>query len=227
LHIPDRTRFFGGSALLTCALLAGCQHTGFQRAAPSPRATLLELPASSQQEADGCGVVTAAVLCAYHGVALPEEEQVRLGDYAQRNGGLSGAELCAVLNDAGLKTELFEGTRADLFEHIEAGRPVLTMISLDGEEYHYCLVNGFEPEREVLYVLDPRRGQVSLSAARFEEMWDRSHRFTLVAASDVVAHAAPAPELDELRAGDLTLSDRELKIIGFTALGILLLILIF
>lgn len=222
-----------------CIVLCGCQqHTaGFRSASASPDAVLLELPRLSQKEADRCGVVSVAILCGYHNATLPEDQFLRLGDLAARHGGLSGAEVRDALRAAGLGTALFAGTRADLRAHIDAGRPVLAMISLDGKRHHYCLVNGYEPGGDVLYIVEPRRGPVAVSADRFDALWERSRRFALVAAPDiaapdVVARAAPTSELavaqplEELRAGDINLSDRELTIIGITALAVLILVLI-
>ena len=221
MRIATLPLFFG------CALLSGCLSTGLSEAEPSADAVFLELPRVDQEEANRCGVVSLAILCAYHGVDLPLEEQFRLGRRAQSAEGLSGAELLTALESTSLKSALFSGTTADLHRHLDAGRPALVMISLDGEQHHYCLVNGYEPESDLLYLVDPRRGQVAAKTARFEEMWERSRHFTLVAAPDLVATAGSSPELEELRAGDISLSDRELAIIGLTVLGVLILILIF
>jgi len=222
-------RALGLALLVASAALGGCAQTGFRPAAPSARAVFLELPALSQEEAGRCGLVSLEILCTFHGVAVPEEDHLRLAQAVREQGGVSGAELQAVLRELGMGAALFQGSLGDaptgLRRHVDAGRPVLAMISLDGEAHHYCLVNGYEPEGDVPYVLDPRRGQVAVGTERFDSLWARSRRFTLVAAPGLVA-AASDPELEALHAGDITLSDRDLKIIGLTALAILILVLV-
>ena len=222
---------------LACGLTA-CRQTGFRRVSPSAQSVLIELPELGQEEANRCGLVALAVLCAHYGVTLSEQEQLRLAEQADRNHGLSGAELRRALEGLGMRVSIFSGTLDDaptgLRTHVDEGRPLLAMISLDGETNHYCLVNGYDPARDEIYLLEPRQGQVGLSSARFASVWDEARRFALVAVPDPLAQAGGAvlPEhseaaLEEMRAGDINLSDRELMIIGITAGAILLLVLIF
>ena len=58
---------------------------------------------------------------------------------------------------------------------------LLAMISADGDTNHYCLVNGYDASTEAVFLLDPRRGSIGMSAPDFERLWEEARRFTLLA----------------------------------------------
>lgn len=251
----------------------------------SPQAVVLDLPLVEQDELHECGLAAVTVLARYWGRPLPAEESAQLSRLAGEREGLSGSELRAALERNGWEVWIFRGALeagpTGLYHHIDAGRPLLVMISPDGRTNHYCLVLGYDPLAPSVLLLDPRRGRVATDLAAFERAWDHAQRFTLLAvprgtgvtgavalippgvplplervaielradteiealragapgpagalgvverAALELDQAAAAVELEALRAGDLTLTERELTIIGITAAAILLLVLIF
>jgi ABC-type bacteriocin/lantibiotic exporter with double-glycine peptidase domain len=176
--------------LPSCGILLGSANDPIDLDELSPRAVVLELPELRQDEQHTCGLVALDVLCAYWGVALPEPERLALRERAQTSAGLSGAELCAVLERAGFDAFVFAGTLdrgvSGLLRHVDRGRPPLVLIAPDGEDFHYCLVAGYDvdaarPERDAIVIQDPARGLVAFPRATLESWWERAGRFTLLA----------------------------------------------
>jgi len=73
------------------------------------------------------------------------------------------------LRRAGLRLQSGEMTVADLKHHTEAmERPVIAAVTFD-EEPHYVVVSGVRRGR--VYLMDPWRGLVSLTASAFVASW--------------------------------------------------------
>jgi ABC-type bacteriocin/lantibiotic exporter with double-glycine peptidase domain len=176
----------GRSLAVGLLLLAGaaCRSSGY---APqlSESAVTLDLPLVRQDDLYACGLASISALCQYWGVPIPAEESAALAALAAEKEGLSGGELCAALERFGMETFLFQGeidrSPTGLLHHVEAGRPLLVMLSPDGEANHYCLVLGFDEPRANLILLDPRKGEILVPFERFRRDWERCRRFTLLA----------------------------------------------
>jgi ABC-type bacteriocin/lantibiotic exporter with double-glycine peptidase domain len=167
---------------LLLELAGGCRTP----AAPlSSEAVVLELPVVQQDELWECGLAAITALAAYYGVDLAPELRAALAKTAVEREGLSGAELREALEGEGFTVFVFagvlEGGATGLFDHVDAGRPPLVMVSDDGELHHYCLVLGYDPPAGHIVLLDPRRGRVVLPVETFERDWERANRFTLLA----------------------------------------------
>ena len=189
---PD-ARASGWVAL--CALIGavlGCRSAELAPGALSESAVTLDLPLVRQDDLHACGLASVAALCQYWGVEIPAAEREELARTAAENEGLSGAELCAALERAGLETFLFQGSLdrspTGLFAHVDEGRPLIVMLSptagrapSEGSGHHYCLVLGYDEPRGNLVLLDPARGEVLSPLASFEKSWEACRRFTLLA----------------------------------------------
>jgi len=162
-------------------LLAAC------RASPalSPEAVVLDLPPIEQRELHDCGLASVEMLCAFWQVEVPAAERAYLARRAAEAEGLSGDELRAALERAGLETFLFEGTLdrepTGLYLHVDEGRPLLVMLDGRGGSPHYSLVHGYDPRGERIVLLDPARGRTAPERAAFERAWSACRRFTLLA----------------------------------------------
>jgi ABC-type bacteriocin/lantibiotic exporter with double-glycine peptidase domain len=181
--------------VLPRALVALCAALSLTACALSPRSpetlvltehtVLLVVPAVPQEELHECGLASLATLCGFHGVAIPAAEQQRLAALAREREGLSGAELRAVLIDLGMEAFLFQGSldwaATGLYHQIDRGRPPLVMISRDGETMHTCLITGYDPSTESVYLYDPVRGHLRVETDDFDELWSNARRFTLLA----------------------------------------------
>jgi Peptidase C39 family len=170
--------------LLTALLGSACASTA--PAKLSKDAVILDLRGAPQQsETYACGLVSVESLCGYWRVPLDEAAQADIAQTAEREHGLSGAEMCTALGSLGFETFLFEG-RLDhgttgLFHQIDAARPALVMLGTNPKHGHYVLCIGYdEPERQVC-LLDPVRGRVLLPYEDFEKSWSAREHFTLIA----------------------------------------------
>jgi len=116
---------------------------------------------------------------------VPADQRASLARLASDEKGLSGNELRAALESRGLETFLFRGAldRSDIgvYKQIDAGRPLVVMVSPDGKAHHYCLVLGYDEPRQNVVLLDPARGQVLRTTRQFDKDWEACERFTLLA----------------------------------------------
>lgn len=170
--------------LLALLCGGGCVSSGLDRV--SNQARILEVPGTPQpSETYACGPVAVESLCAYWRVPFPEATRADIARTAERDHGLSGAQMRAALEGLGFETFLFEG-RLDhgatgLFHQIDTARPALLMLSPRPEHGHYVLCIGYdEPERNVC-LLDPVHGRILVHYATFEKAWSAREHFTLLA----------------------------------------------
>jgi ABC-type bacteriocin/lantibiotic exporter with double-glycine peptidase domain len=178
----------GGLAVVAASALlltlAGCASPDGP-AALSPAAIVLQVPVVQQDELYECGLVSLSSLCQYHRVTIPPSVREALVRTASEREGLSGAELRTALEGLGLEVLIFPGTLdhsvTGLYRHVDEGRPLLVMTQELFGSPHYCLFAGYDPERDTVYLLDPRRGPVVWPVATFREHWERSQNFTLLA----------------------------------------------
>ncbi len=172
--------------VMIAAVLASCSNAATTHYPLSESAVLLEVPVIRQDQLFDCGMAAVSALCAYHGVEPEAAASADLAALAEASQGLSGGEVRAFLEAQGFETLLFRGTldhsETGALRHLDAGRPLLVMISFDaGELFHYCLLVGYDPGMDTVHLLDPRRGLVLLPTARFEQVWRPAERFSLIA----------------------------------------------
>lgn len=179
-------------AFALALILPSCRSARVEPHLLSDSAVVLDLPLVRQDDLYNCGLAAISALCQYWDVAIPADQRDALAQKAKDEKGLAGSELRDALQKDGLEVFLFRGTldRAEtgIYRHIDAGRPLLVMLSPDGKGHHYCLLLGYDEPRRNLVLLDPARGEVLRSIPVFERMWDGCQRFTLLAAP---AHASP------------------------------------
>jgi ABC-type bacteriocin/lantibiotic exporter with double-glycine peptidase domain len=191
-------RRLAAPALLVCVAvplaLAGCRSTKVGSPLLSDQAVMLDLPLVRQDELYNCGLAAISALCQYWDVDLPADQRATLARLASDEKGLSGNELRAALESRGFDTFLFRGAldRSDtgVYKQIDAGRPLVVMVSPDGKAHHYCLVLGYDEPRENVVLLDPARGQVLRTTRQFDKDWAVCERFTLLACPKDTATAA-------------------------------------
>lgn len=172
-------------------LVSACAGPG-TRGVLSKDAKILDLPIVIQDRMYDCGLVSVSALCKYWNTEIPEAAQVRLSNTAAEKEGLSGAEMCAALDELGFETFLFRGTldhqATGLFKQIDARRPALVMLESKPGTHHYVLFIGYDEVEKNACLLDPVRGRVLVPYETFESSWSGCDHFTLVA---VPLQAAP------------------------------------
>lgn len=203
-------RTLAGAALAVCAACAG---TSELRPQLSESAVHLEMPLVRQDALYDCGLAALSALCQHWGVAMPADERDALARKAEENAGLTGDDLCAALDALGLEAFLFEGaldrSPTGLYRHLDAGRPLLVMLSPGAQRNHYALVLGHDEPRDALVVFDPRMGEVVVPRASFARDWERCGRFTLLVAGPRAADGAPtAAGANDSGSSPNTLSER-------------------
>jgi ABC-type bacteriocin/lantibiotic exporter with double-glycine peptidase domain len=162
----------------------------------SEDAVTLDLPLVRQDELYECGLSAISALCQYWGVALPSELRMDLAKHAADEEGLSGAQLRTALESVGMETFLFRGSldrsETGIYKHVDAGRPLVVMLAIDGDRNHYCLVLGYDEPRRSIVLLDPARGEVLRPVDAFERTWANCERFTLLACPKVEEGELPS-----------------------------------
>jgi len=186
-------------ALLALALAgSACRSVAKPQAPLSASAVRLDLPLVHQDALYDCGLASISALCQYWGVQIPAAERADLARSAEAQAGLSGSELQTALEQLGFEVFLFEGsldrTATGIFSNIDAGRPLLVMLSADGTGHHYGLVLGYDEPRGNLILLDPMKGELLVPQPAFERDWARCQRFTLLASRSAAAPASHASE---------------------------------
>lgn len=171
--------------MLVALSLAACSAAPLGPAALSPDAIVLQVPVVQQDELYECGLVSLSSLCQYHRVSIPASVREALVRTAAQREGLSGAELRAALEELGLEVLIFPGTLdhsvTGLYHHLDEGHPLLVITQERFGSPHYVLVAGYDPPRDTVYLLDPRRGPVVWPVATFQANWERAQKFTLLA----------------------------------------------
>ena len=170
--------------LLALGLLAGCGIMPYRADHMSSNAVVLETPAVEQDGMYECGLASISALCGYYGVELEDSQRAELAELASSNDGLSGSELRAALERAGMEVYLYQGTVSDgptsLRANVVARRPVLVMTDMAGN-HHYSLVVGVDPDADSLVLLDPALGRIVMQTDDFQQRWDQTKRFTMLA----------------------------------------------
>jgi ABC-type bacteriocin/lantibiotic exporter with double-glycine peptidase domain len=190
----DRRRASTARVLALLALALGCsacQGVAQPQAPLSESAVRLDLPLVHQDALYDCGLASISALCQYWGVEIPAAQRADLARSAEAQAGLSGSELQAAMEQLGFEVYLFAGSldRAPtgIFGNIDAGRPLLVMLSPDGSAHHYALVLGYDEPHGNLILLDPMKGQLLVPQPAFERDWARCQRFTLLASRKAAA----------------------------------------
>lgn len=152
----------------------------------SDKAVLLDLPFEQQKTPNLCGLASVEMLTHYYGVSLNDAERQSLSDEAAKNQGISGAVLKAILEQTGYFVAVFPGTidrePTGIYRHLDSRRPLIIMQGTgDGKSGHYALLIGYDPERNLVALLDPARGRLAVRLENFKKSWMSANRFTLLA----------------------------------------------
>jgi len=165
--------------------LAACRSTSAETPMLSESAVTLDLPLVHQDELHECGLSAISALVQYWSLEIPPDLRAQLAQQADQENGLTGGDLRRALESVGMETFLFRGaldrSETGLYRHVDAGRPLLVMFSLDEDRNHYGLVLGYDEARQTIVLLDPARGEVLRRVEVFERSWNDCSRFTLLA----------------------------------------------
>jgi ABC-type bacteriocin/lantibiotic exporter with double-glycine peptidase domain len=144
-----------------------------------------------KQEKDGCGAASIAMVMQYwrkqqsrplDSSADPIEIQRVL--YSSKDHGIRASDLEHYFQQKGFQTFAFAGTKADLNQHLEKGRPLIVALKPSGLEtaLHYVVVVGVDPAQDVVYLNDAAgRKLLKQDWPSFEKQWSAVGHWTLLA----------------------------------------------
>lgn len=156
----------------------------------------LDVPFVKQNNKDGCGAASVAMVIQYwrrqEGGSgdLPGAAEI---ERALPSGTAHGTYASAIeryFRRNGYQVFAFRAEWADLKQHIEKGRPLIVALKPGaGRPNHYLVVAGVDWEHGFVFVNDPaERKLLKRDRATFEREWDAVGRWTLLAIPEADAH---------------------------------------
>ena len=144
-----------------------------------------------------CGGAAAAMVLRYWGArGVYAEAFAPLADRSA--GGIRTGALVRDLRGRGWTAVDAAGDLASLGRELDQGRPVIALLEVRPDRYHYVVVIGLTPQSVVLH--DPARGPSRVMTARdFDAAWKHSDRWMLTllpSAADRSLATKPGSDLD-------------------------------
>ena len=150
----------------------------------SSKAVITYPPFIRQKSPDLCGLAAAEMIASYYGQNLNQEDLDAIKKTAQKMGGASGQELKNLFQNSGFKVSVFPGSLTfgphNIFSEIDRGRPLIVMLK-KGLEGHYMTLDGYDPQKNLIILNDPRNGPIALPIKNFKMGWESAGKFTLLA----------------------------------------------
>lgn len=181
MRVPASTlAAVAGVVLLATPAAAAAQDSAL-RAPATVAGRLLDVPFLPQTE-DLCGGAAVAMVLRYWGDGARPDDFAALVD--RTRAGIAADVLAADVRRRGWTSLPFQGApgRAGLDEmrgHVDAGRPVVALIAVGPDRYHYVVVVAVTDD--ALVVHDPAQAPFRvLPAAAFDEAWAASGRWALM-----------------------------------------------
>jgi ABC-type bacteriocin/lantibiotic exporter with double-glycine peptidase domain len=161
--------------------------------AAAPAGVWLDVP-FVQQEKEGCGAASAAMVMQYwlraQGKAAGRDadvKQIQNALHSTAGHGIYASELERYLEQHGFRTFAFAGSWDDLEQHLAKGRPLIVALKPSSTaELHYVVVVGLDSEQtaelNVVLVNDPaQRKLLKQPRSTFEKQWSAAGRWLLLA----------------------------------------------
>ena len=141
-----------------------------------------------QQEKNGCGAASVAMVAHYWGNRLesapspvpPKQVYDRL--YTAERVGISLADMKQYLEELGYSAFTFRGEWIDLKGQLSKGRPIIVGLkNKRSERLHFAVLVGMESDH--VWLNDPTRRQPNrVKQSDFEKQWKQGDRWLLLAA---------------------------------------------
>jgi ABC-type bacteriocin/lantibiotic exporter with double-glycine peptidase domain len=171
--------------------------------AAAPAGVWLDVP-FVQQEKEGCGAASAAMVMQYwlRAQGKPaggdaDVKQIQNALQSKARHGIYASELERYLQQHGFRTFAFAGSWDDLEQHLAKGRPLIVALKpvalkpvalkpASSAELHYVVVVGLDSEQaaelNVVLLNDPaQRKLLKQARSTFEKQWSAAGRWLLLA----------------------------------------------
>ena len=134
-----------------------------------------------QQEKNGCGAASVAMVMSYWGSETPAPRAIYDRLYLPEEKGIRLADMKRYLEEAGFRAFTLRGTIADAETHAGKGRPIIAGLKAGRTKpVHFVVVSGVTADHVWLH--DPsRRAPHRLKRAAFEKQWAAGGRWMLLA----------------------------------------------
>jgi ABC-type bacteriocin/lantibiotic exporter with double-glycine peptidase domain len=142
-----------------------------------------------KQEKNGCGAASIAMVMQFwqhqqgQTTGNADAGQIQHTLYSSSAHGIYASDLEHYLGRNGYRTFAFAGTREDLRQHLEKGRPLIVALKPGSRTpLHYVVVAGIDVEQGTVLLNDPaERKLLKQDAARFEKERKNAGNWTLLA----------------------------------------------
>ncbi len=170
--------------------------------AAAPAGLWLDVP-FFQQEKDGCGAASIAMVMQYW---LKQRSQPAKADadpieiqrslYSSEARGIYASDLEHYFQQHGFRTFVVRGTWDDLQHHLEKGRPLIAAlkpesgrVGLPNAPLHYVVVVGLDAEQNIVLLNDPaQRKLLKQARSTFEKQWSATGNWLLLALPQSEVH---------------------------------------
>lgn len=164
------------------ALVAGLLALGLAgepAAADVPAPVALDVPFIAQTR-DTCSAAALAMVLAYWGTRVPQDE-IAAALLQKELHGILGSRLAAFARERGFSALAYAGDLDHLRAYLAKGRPLIVALAARRGRFHNVVVVGVDDAREALLVNDPALGAARpLPLREFQARWARAEHWTLL-----------------------------------------------
>jgi len=172
--------------LLCCGIVAAAEFPGLW----------IDVP-FVQQEKDGCGAASVAMVMQYwqqqRGLSgdpnaeAPHIQEVLLSHAAH---GILASDMERYFQQNGFSTFAFAGDRDAMKHHLEKGRPLIVCLKPGSRlPLHYVVVAGLDRQSQLVLLNDPaQRKLLKVDYSTFEQEWKAAGHWTLLVLPGANSH---------------------------------------
>ncbi len=186
----SQNRLSGLILILSLLLCASC-HRQILPLAEDPSAVLVSGVPFCKQKRNSCAAATLYTLALFEGVDWALEDVEKHLPVLEKKGALV-FDMVGAARRIGLDYRVQKGTLETLFQSLESGHPVITMLDVSTpwifwheEKYHFLVVTGLSRNQQVVRVNDGYQEGRIVSIASFEKQWDACQRWMMSCSKEV------------------------------------------
>jgi predicted double-glycine peptidase len=157
----------------------------------------LDVPFVAQQNSDGCGAASIAMVMQYwerqQGQSVQhaaEPEQILHALYAESAHGIYASAMARYFQSNGYRAFGFTADWMDIERELHYGRPLIVALKPDsGPALHYVVVAGLDEPQQLVLVNDPaERKLLKEDQSQFAQQWKAAGNWALLAVPGASVH---------------------------------------